>query len=105
MIVMASNARLFRTNIMVTRPRAATTLIFVVMDYCDEKCRGFAKKIDGNVCMEQSCKIIGGTTDDILKGLAHFTGKQHVNQSTGPLSPAELDAVLSKGNPVIISVA
>merc|ERR1712039_601087 len=44
---------------------------------CVDKCRGFAKKVDGNICMEQECKLIGGTT-----GIAELSS--HYNPSKFP---------------------
>lgn len=70
----------------------------------NKKCIGFQREIDQDACRSAQCGKIAGSADDILQAIQHSAGQTYDSKLDGPLTQTQLDTVLSKGHPLIISV-
>lgn len=71
---------------------------------CLKKCGFFSHEVDDVLCQTQECDI-GGNYDDITNGIMRLTGMNYTtNDNAGPPSVERLDAILSKGRPMVIVV-
>lgn len=74
---------------------------------CKDKCGIFSNQVNNSICVKQDktvCGAIGGSSKDVTDGIMFLTGKTYLAKTKGPLSQDQLDALLSKGHPVIIAV-
>lgn len=74
---------------------------------CMDKCGGFSKQINASYCAKldkQGCALVGGSLQDVIDAIQWTSGQRYAVSQDGPLSQQQLDALLSKGHPVIIAV-
>merc|ERR1711924_86409 len=70
---------------------------------CKKSCGLFSHEADDAVCRAQECNM--GNYDDITDGIQRLTGMNYsTNYNAGPPSVDTLDAILSKGRPMVIVV-
>lgn len=74
---------------------------------CEATCGPFSSPTNATVCRDQDesvCGSIDGTLQDILDGITRYSEKKYVVKADGPLAQRDLDALMNRGHPVIITV-